>query len=97
MARTAQISKDTTVHEYFKIWSDKAVAKTIKPYDETGSQEDRHRSVRPRVTSAAEDTLLELPASKLAVQVTDTSQHQLVRRDCVNQAFIVKLLQRNHY
>ena len=31
------------------------------------------------------------------VQVTDTSQHQLFRGDCVSQAFMVKLLQRNHY
>jgi hypothetical protein len=30
-------------------------------------------------------------------QVTDTSQHQLVRGDCVNQALMVELLQRNHY
>ena len=42
-------------------------------------------------------SLLELPASEIAVQVTDTSQHQLFRRDCVNQAFMVGLLQRNHY
>ena len=31
------------------------------------------------------------------VQVTDTSQHQLFIGDCVNQAFMVELLQRNHY
>ena len=31
------------------------------------------------------------------VQVTDTSQHQLFRGDCVNQAFIVVLLQINYY
>jgi hypothetical protein len=35
-----------------------AVAKTIKSYDETGSHEDRHRKGRPKVTSAAEDTLI---------------------------------------
>ncbi|KAK6311572.1 hypothetical protein J4Q44_G00172360 [Coregonus suidteri] len=29
------------------------VAKTIKRYDDTGSHEDRHKNVRPRVTSAA--------------------------------------------
>jgi transposase len=28
-----------------------SVAKTIKHYDETGSQEDRHRKGRPKVTS----------------------------------------------
>jgi hypothetical protein len=28
---------------------------------------------------------------------TDTSQHKLFRVDCMNQAFIVKLLLRNHY
>ena len=31
------------------------------------------------------------------VQGTDTSQHQLFRGDCVNQAFRIELLQRNHY
>ncbi|XP_045546556.1 uncharacterized protein isoform X2 [Salmo salar] len=31
------------------------------------------------------------------IQVTDTSQHHLFRGDCVNQAFMVELLQRNHY
>jgi hypothetical protein len=31
------------------------------------------------------------------VQVTDTSQHQLFRGACVEQAFMVELLQRNHY
>jgi hypothetical protein len=33
--------------------SSSAVTKTIKPYDETDSHEDRHRKGRPRVTSAA--------------------------------------------
>jgi hypothetical protein len=44
---------------------------------------------------------LELPASEIAaqinaygVQVTEISQHQLFRGDCLNQAFMVKLLQR---
>ena len=46
---------------------------------------------------------LELPASDgspnkyVRVQVTDTSQHQLFRGDCVNQAFMVALLQGKHY
>jgi hypothetical protein len=31
------------------------------------------------------------------VQVINTSQNQLFRGDCVNQAFMVELLQRNHY
>jgi hypothetical protein len=31
------------------------------------------------------------------VQVTDTSQHHLFRGDCVNQAFMDDLLQRNQY
>jgi transposase len=38
----------------FKVFSS-AVAKTIKRYDETSSDEDRNRKGRPRVTSAAED------------------------------------------
>ena len=85
-----------------------AVTKTIKRYDEIGSHEDRHRKGRPRVTSAAEDKFIrftslrnrQLTAPQIAphrVQVTDTAQHQLFRGDCVNQAFVVKLLQRHHY
>ena len=31
------------------------------------------------------------------VQVTDTSQHQLFRGDCVNQDFMFELLQRHYY
>jgi hypothetical protein len=31
--------------------SSSAVTKTIKHYDETGSHEDHHRTVRPRITS----------------------------------------------
>jgi hypothetical protein len=74
----------------FKI-SSSAVAKTIKRYDETVSHY--------RCCSS-----LELPASEIAahinahrVQGTDTSQHQLFRGDCVNQAFMVELLQIYHY
>ena len=77
----------------FKV-SSSAVAKTIKCYDETGSHEDQHRTGRPRVTVAAEDKFIrgtslrnrQLTAPQIAphrVQVTDTSQHQLFRRDCV--------------
>ena len=35
-----------------------AVAKTIKLYDGTGSQEDNHSNGRPGVTSAAEDMFI---------------------------------------
>ena len=45
------------------------------------SNEDRHR-----VTSDAEDKLIRV-----------TSLRGLFRGDCVNQAFMVELLQRNHY
>jgi transposase len=69
MARTAQISKEklqsiiTLRHEGQSIQnisrtlkvSSNVVSKTIKRYDETGSQEDRHRKGRARVTSAAVD------------------------------------------
>jgi hypothetical protein len=54
------------------------------------------------VTSVAEDKFIRVNYSSDAtqinhrVQVTDTSQHQLFRGDCVNQALMVKLLQRNH-
>ena len=85
--------------------SSSAVTKTIKRYDETVSHEDHHRKGRPRVTSAAEDKLIrvtilrnqQLTAPQIApqrVQITDTSQHQLFRGDCMNQAFMVELLQR---
>ena len=104
--------RETTVHHYFKTWRSiwkkrktfsSAVAKTIKCCDETVSHEDRHRKGRPRVTSAAEDKFIELhirncsPSKCFRVQVKYTSQHQLFRGDCVNQAFMVKLLQRNDY
>jgi hypothetical protein len=38
--------------------SSRAVAKTIKCYDETGSHEDRHRKLIPRV--AAEDQFIKV-------------------------------------
>ena len=63
-----------------------------------------HRKGRPRVTSVAEDKFITVtslrnysPNKCFRGQVTDASQHQLFRGDCVNQAFVVKLLQRNHY
>uniref|UniRef100_A0AAZ3STE8 Transposase Tc1-like domain-containing protein n=1 Tax=Oncorhynchus tshawytscha TaxID=74940 RepID=A0AAZ3STE8_ONCTS len=72
MVRTAQISKGkqqsaiTLRHEGQSIRnisrtlkvSSSAVAKTIKCYDETGSNEDLHRKGIPRVTYAAEDTFI---------------------------------------
>jgi transposase-like protein len=72
MARTAEISKEkqqsilTLRHEGQSIWnisrtlgvSSSALAKAIKRYGETGSHEDRHRNVRPRVTSTAEDKFI---------------------------------------
>jgi transposase len=68
MARTTQISKEkrqsiiTLRYEDQSIWkmsrtlkvSSSAVAKTIKRYDETGPNKDRHRKGRPRFTSAVE-------------------------------------------
>jgi hypothetical protein len=45
---------------------------------------------------------LDLTAPQIAAQinysefqVTDTSQHELFKRDCVDQAFVVEFLQRN--
>ena len=72
---------------FLQVWSQQ----TIKCYDGAGSRED-HRS-------------LELPASEIAAQINASqsssnrhiSTHQLFRGDCVNQAFMVELLQRNHY
>jgi hypothetical protein len=48
---------------------------------------------------------LELAASEIAAQINASqnssnrhiSSHQLFRRDCVNQAFMVEMLQINHY
>jgi hypothetical protein len=68
-------------------------------------QEDPELPLLQRISS------LELPASEIGnyctsnystknvfrVQVTDISQHQLFRGDYLNQAFMVKCLQRNHY
>ena len=58
-------------------------------------KEDPELSLLQRISS------LELPASEMAAQinaqVTDTCQHQLFRGDCMNQAFMVELLQRNHF
>ena len=84
--------------------SSNVVAKTIKRYDETGSHNDQHRTGSPRVISTADDKFIRVtsfrnysPNKCFKVQVTDTSQHQLFRGDCMNQAFMVKFLQRNHY
>jgi hypothetical protein len=78
--------------------SSSAVSETIKHYDETVSHEDRHRKGRPRVTSAAEGKFIRITSLRncslnkyFRVQVTDTSQHQLFRGDCMNQALMVKL------
>ena len=82
MARTAQISKEKLqsiitlrpdgrsmrkISRTMNV-SSRAVAKTIKRYDETGYHEDRHRTGIPRVTSAAEDKL-ELTAPQIAAQI----------------------------
>ena len=95
MAITAHISKEkrhyiiTLRHESqsmrnisrtLKV-SSSAVTKTTKRYDETGSHEIRHRKVRPRVTSAAEDKFIrvtnlrnrQLAAPQIADQI-NTSQ-----------------------
>ena len=81
--------------------SSSTVTKTVKRYDEIGSHEDCHRKWRPRVTSAEEDTFIRDTSLRncsqnkcCRVQLTDTSHHQLFRGDCVNQAFMVELLQR---
>ena len=72
MARTIQLSKEKrqsiitlrqegqSIRKISRILnvSSSAVTKTIKPYDETGSYEDRPRTGRPRVTSDAEDKLI---------------------------------------
>ena len=43
---------------------------------------------------------LELPASEIAAQINASqsysNRHQLFRGDCMNQTFMVELLQRNH-
>ena len=60
--------------------SSSALAKTIKTYDETGS-EDQHRK-DPELPLLKRISSLELPASEWMLhsdQVIDTSQHQLFR------------------
>ena len=51
--------------------------------------------------SAAEDKSIRVTSLRNCIpiffQVTDTSQHQLFRGDCVYHNFMVELLQRNHY
>ena len=110
MTKTAQISKEkrqfiiTLRHEGQSIRkrtlkvSSSAVSKTIKRYDETlssGPPQER----KTELPLLQRTNSLEITAPQIAAQikVTDTSQHQLFRGDCVNQAFMVELLQRNHY
>ena len=77
IARTAQISKEkqqsiiSLRHEGQSIQiisRNLKVAKTIKSYDETGSNEDRHRKGRPRVTSAAEDKFIRVTILRLKLK-----------------------------
>jgi hypothetical protein len=49
--------------------SSSAIAKTIKRYDETGYNEERHRKGRLRFTFAEEKSSLELPASEISAQI----------------------------
>jgi transposase len=97
MARTAQISKEKrqsiiTLRQSIRNQSEKfqkflqVVAKTIKRFNETGSHEERHRKGRPSSLEVAASDCS--PNKCFRVQVTDTSQHQLFRGDCVNQAFM---------
>ena len=51
------------------------VAKTIKHYDETDSHEDRHRNVRPRVTSAAEDKFFRVTSLREIAAQINASQN----------------------
>jgi hypothetical protein len=44
--------------------SSNAVAKTIKRYDGTGSHEHRHRKLKSRVTSDAEDPFIRVTSLK---------------------------------
>ena len=82
--------------------SSSAVSKSIKHYDKlalmrtaTGKEDPELPAVDKflRVTSLRNCN----PNKCFRVQVTDTSQHQLFRGDCVNQAFMIELLQRNLY
>ena len=89
MARTAQISKEkrqsiiTLRHEGQPQKPSSAMMKLALMRTATG-KEDPKLSLLQRISSS------EVPASDITaqinVQVTDTSQHQLFRGDCVNQA-----------
>ena len=101
MSSTAQISKEkqqsiiTLRHESQSMWkisrtfkvSSSAVAKNIKRYDETGSQErkTRHRKGRPRVTSAAEDKF---------IRVTSLRNHSPNKLSSSNRYISTTIVQR---
>jgi transposase len=66
--------------------SSSAVAKTIKPYDETGSHEDRHRNGRPRVTSAAEDKFINYhPQIAAQVNASQSSSNRRISTSTVQR------------
>jgi hypothetical protein len=60
-------------------------------------KEDLELPLLQRISSLVTSLRNCSPNKYFRVQETDTSQHQLFRGDCVNQAFMVELLQRNHY
>ena len=84
--------------------SSSAVAKTIKRDDETGSHEDRHRKGSPRVTSDAEDKFIRVTSlsncspNKCFTEFKEQTHLNInCSEETVHPAFMVKLLQRNHY
>ena len=55
--------------EYFKDFESFFKCSRKNSYDETGSQEDRHRKGSPRVSSAAQVSSLEIIAREIAAQI----------------------------
>ena len=77
--------------------------KPIKLYDETGSHEDATWMEDPELPLLQRSSL-ELPASEIAAQINNSLSSSnrnistaTVRGECVNEAFMVELLKRNHY
>ena len=81
--------RETPFHHYFKTWRS-VISRTLKVSSS---------AVAKTIKLYDETGSWETPQENLLdrVQITDTSQHQLFREDCVNQSFMVKLLQRKHY
>ena len=98
--------REMTAHQYFKTLRSVNLFLQVQPQKPSSAM--MKQALRRTATGKEDAELpllqrmisLELAAPQFSpqkilhrVQVTDTSQHQLCRGDCVNQAFVVELLQ----